>query len=344
MSGETLGPGPQEMGLRPEDVQIEKSSQEGEVAFEIEKVGGKESREVMSKVEIEADPFNGQKLTREYLEDQGLAPAHKTTVGGRDFYLSPAYNLGRGRIGLVAYVEKEEGFVARSYYQSSSHGLWRYLPDYIPVEDKIRFYGKGYGSSESVTLPIVLQRALASLSQEQGNLVEVDKPDFVFAGTAFKMGEKGDYYQEVEKTPKLLEGNFYPPQGQKIPPEQLKFTNPENAPDFSTPLASWQQKSNLYGQVTIEVFPSRDGQFKFLFCKDSAGRAWVGGVETESEVGSIGLRREWVDGGDLTTPAFEYKDQAGIYGNIEDMRGEYVDMFTNYLSKVPIIQEYLHFH
>ena len=189
MSGETPESSPEnieEMGLKLDDLKVEKPSREGEPVVgkgkgeettrgeletvSVEKVGEEEADKVMSKVEIEADPFNSRQLTPGDLKEEGLAPRSKVSVGGKTFLFSPAYDLSRGHIGVVAYVEREEGFVARSYYRSSSHGLWRYLPDYIPVEDKIKFYGKGH-SSESVTLPIVLQEALADVVENPENTI-----------------------------------------------------------------------------------------------------------------------------------------------------------------------------
>jgi hypothetical protein len=54
----------------------------------------------------------------------------------------------------------------------------------------------------------------------------------------------------------------------------------------------------------------------------------------------MGVRKKWVKGENLTTPAYEYFTQDGGYGNTSKTNGRYVDMFKNYLSKVPVIQEY----
>lgn len=78
-----------------------------------------------------------------------------------------------------------------------------------------------------------------------------------------------------------------------------------------------------------------------MFCKDSRNRAWIGGIEKIAETISTGLNEQWVAGGDLTTPAFEYPSQASRYGNSRLMNLGYVDMFNNYMSKIPVIQECL---
>ncbi len=78
-----------------------------------------------------------------------------------------------------------------------------------------------------------------------------------------------------------------------------------------------------------------------MFCSDNLGRAWIGGIEVNAPVGTTGLREQWVNGGDLTTPAYEYDIHADEYGNSNLTSGHYVDMFENYLQHIPIIKQYI---
>ena len=247
--------------------------------------------------------------------------------------------MGSGRIAVVSYVEKDGEITAYSYYRSDSQGVWRFLPDYTIKENgKIKWAGKGYGE-ESVTLPIELQKTLSTTTKEKIRLKR--NPEFIFAGTAKRFGrEFKGYYNEVESSPKKLNGNFYPKYNEKIPPEQMILTDNES-PDFSKLITSWEQETALYGKIVIEVFPSKDGRFKYMFCRNSSGKAWIGGIQDNSEIKSTGLRKTWVSGGDLTTPALEYEDLAGNFGNDGERIGPYVDMSENYLSKVPVIREYI---
>jgi hypothetical protein len=314
--------------------------------FQIETIEDKDAEKIFEKVEIHGDDFMGEFLTPEVLREEGLLPKHKIRIGKTVvWFSSSAYELDEGRVAVVAYVEKEGKVTARSYYRSNSQGVWRYLPDYRMSEDgMIDWYGKGRGE-ESITLPVVIQKALSEITREGMPVLKLKRnPDFIFAGTAQKFGKgQGEYYREVEASPRRLEGGFYAARG-KTPPEQIRLS-PEQSPDFSKLLTSWEQKTGVYGRITVEVFPSRDGALKFIFCKDSAGRVWIGGIEDDSEIQSTGLRKSWIDGGDLTTPAFEYKtleiDQTGGYGNDKMRNGPYVDMYENYLKKIPVIQEYL---
>jgi hypothetical protein len=157
-------------------------------------------------------------------------------------------------------------------------------------------------------------------------------------GDARNFDELHDVIDKMAGVPKL--DTYF-----KTQPELINL-NSEQSPDFSKLIDSWQQDTSLYGPITIEIFLSNDGELKFMFCKDEKGRAWIGGVENDSEIQSTGLRKSWIDGDDLMTPAYEYlhpsSDQTGGYGNENMKAGQYyVDMFKNYLSKIPVIQEYL---
>lgn len=310
--------------------------------FQIETIGYEDAIGILQKVEIHGDPFMGESLTPEILKDEGLMPKYKIQIGDSVVWFSSSgYELSGGRIAVVAYVEKHGQIVARSYYRSNSQGVWRYLPDYkMNDHGRINWYGKGYGE-ESITLPVVMQRALSEITREGMPILKLKRnPDFIFAGTARKLGLRSDeYYQETEVTPRKLDGNFYSDLG-RTPPEQIRLS-PEQSPDFSNLLTRWEQDTGIYGQITVEVFPSRDGTLRFMFCKDSLGKVWIGGVEDDSETQSTGLKRTWVKGGDLTTPAFEYVYQTNGYGNYGIRNGSYVDMYEGYLKKIPVIQEYL---
>ncbi len=314
--------------------------------FQIETLTDTEAERVLEKVEIHGDDYQGKYLTSAILKDEKLFPKYKISLGDSVVWFSSSgYDLENGRVAVVAYVEKEGKVMARSYYRSSSQGVWRYLPDYQMSESgkTIQLYGKGY-DEQSITLPIILQKALSEITIENKAILTLKRdPLFIFAGTAQKIDkETGDYYREVEVYPKKLEGDFYPEEGKTLP-EQIVLTE-ENSPDFQKLLTSWQQKTGLYGTILVEVFPSKDGKLKFMFCKDTRGRVWVGGIEDDSETQSTGLKKTWIEGGDLVTPAYEYKsrdgDQTYGYGDDEDRNGSYVDMFNNYLKKIPVIQEY----
>ena len=325
--------------------ELDKPELEENNKFSIEVIDKDRGLEILNRVEIHGDPFNDKLLSKEILKEQGLLPKYRVRLGDSFVWLSSLpYDIKHGRIAVVGYVEIENRIIARSYYLSNSTGLWRYLPGYLSQKGKIVFYDKGY-DQQSVTLPSILQRALSEISKEGGEILSVEDPFLIFAGTAGRIAKESSYIAEVDSAPQNLRGDFYRKSTKKrIPPEELNFDNLENDPDYpdySKLITSWKQNTKLYGEIDIEAYPSNDGHLKFLLCRDRLNRVWLGGIETGGKIQSTGLKQSWVDGGDLTTPAYEYKEDSNGYGNYEIESGHYVDMFQNYLSKIPMIRTYM---
>ncbi len=325
----------------------EEKSTETADSFGVETIDSSESESVLEKTEIHGGEFMGKTLTTDVFKSEGMTPKYKIRIGDSVIYLpSSAYDLGRGRIAIIGYVKKDGVITARSYYRSNSQGVWRYLPDYrMGGDSDVRWYGKGYGE-ESITLPAMLQKALSDITSS-GNLVSEPKenPNYIFAGTANQIGLGGDYYKEIDREPKKLDRKLYTDNnyGRKMRPENIVLTA-EQSPDFSRLLMSWKQKTNIYGDISVEAFPSKDGKLMFMFCKDSDGRIWIGGIEDNSKIQSTGLRKSWISDVDLMTPAYEYPQQDGGYGNVLMRNGHYVDMSENYLNKIPVIREYAEYN
>jgi hypothetical protein len=310
------------------------------------------AEEILGRTIIEGDPYKGKVLTTDILREKGLAPRYKIDMGDSVVWLSSsAYNLGGDRIAVVAYVEKDGEIFARSYWLSNSQAVWRLLPSYTLENDQINWYGKGW-DEESIFLPVPIQKVLSEITKDENSVLNIDEPDFIFAGTT-RVGtlagilsnneqDKFPFYKEVNMNPRKLSGLRYEADSsKKIPPKELILTT-EESPNFTNLLGSWTQKTNMYGEISVEVYESNDKTLNYLLCKDIRGRVWIGGIQEIGEMTSTGLQKNWVLGGDLTTPAFEYGGrQTGGYGNDKISYGSYVDMFENYISKIPVIQEYL---
>lgn len=318
---------------------------------ELKKLDASEKQNILNTTEIHADPFNGKSLTVRELQTKGLAPSTTFDVDGVQFAISDPYEI-HGRLAVVAYVKAGDGkFVARSYYRSNSQGLWRLLPAYLgDDEGDIVWFGKG-AKETAITAPIAVQKQLAEISSHKP--INVKDPEFIFAGLSRDLttGHTGTVMLGVDKVGKnmgldtnslsktsLL--NQYKGIG-KRPPESLE-PPPQSKPDYSRVLKTWRQPTDLYGEITVEVFASKDQTLKYMINRDSNGRVWPGVIENDSKIDDkgIGLRQQWIDEPDLTTPAYEYEDQAGSYANFADKRDNYVDMSKNYLDKIPMIIEY----
>lgn len=341
-------------GLEPGTELMNEEVAEGVEVFDIEEAVGEE---LLRRAKIDGDiwaqdGYNYQ-LSTEALKDAGLAPSHQMMIDGQTICLSDLFRLQGGRSAAIAYIPTEDGNVAvRGYYRSNSQGTWRYLPDYVKTEGEqsIGWYGKG-PNEEAMTLPFEIQAGLSQVEQESGvKQITSTNPDFLLAGTAKHYSSKdeyreklyagqmrGDYYEEVD-TGSWVELFAKMPR-RKRAPEELNLDSGV-APDFSRKVLEYKGGSALVGETQVEVFESGDGRLNYLICSDSSGRSWVGGVETKTQVTSTGLRYNFVTAGDLATPLYEYASQANGYGDALDTRGVYQGMWQNYLSRIPIIQEY----
>ncbi|HVT01224.1 MAG TPA: hypothetical protein VHE53_03250, partial [Patescibacteria group bacterium] len=341
--GETLGPAET---LEQGGIITGLTEQEKIPSYSISDTEDEKRKQILENVEIHGDEFDGKTLTTELLEQEGLGPKHEIKIeGGPTFYISDPYMASGGRAAVVGYVEKDGKLLARTYYRSGSQGVFRYLPGYRTDDmGNIDWFSKGFGE-ESITLPIYIQEGLANIVNSNPPKT-VSDPNLIFAGTARNINKQmtsgNTYIQEVESKPVQLEGIFFPSdRNAKLAPETLTFANEGDAPNFAEPLATWNQSNNIYGNYVSQVFISKNKRYKYIFNKDASGKVWIGAVENNSPIQSTGLRQSWVTGGDLLTPAYEYAKQAGEFGNDGDKKGHYVDAFTNYLSKVQVIKDYI---
>ncbi|MGI5897961.1 MAG: hypothetical protein ACOX6Q_02265 [Candidatus Dojkabacteria bacterium] len=126
----------------------------------------------------------------------------------------------------------------------------------------------------------------------------------------------------------------------KIAPENIVLTK-EESPNFSNSIAKWNYSTPLLGKITAEVFDSNNGKLRYIFCRNEFGASWIANIEVNnSEITSTGLKKEWVYSPDLTTPPIERGQQTDVYFGEKISGTKYYDMYKNYLSKIPVIQEY----
>jgi hypothetical protein len=316
----------------------------------VKTVNKREAKEILGRTLVQGSSFNGRMLTPAILKKYGLQPKYKVYMQGVEqvFFSSP-YGIGQGRIAVTAYNKKDKKYIADSCFLSNSHGIWRCLDGYFMVENRIISYGKK-GRQDSMNLSFLFQKALAQITNNGKNIIEIQpgERDFLFAGTTYNalfQVDTGKLKTEISLNNSVpvpnavslsqkLSGNFYPEHGKRIPPEAMKFYNQSQAPDFSKFITLWESKNDTYGKITYKAFLSGNDQFIYAFCRDEKNRIWLGSVENQSKIKPSGVREIWVDGGDLTTPAYEYDIKAGHYGNRGLRRGNYIDMYENYLSKI----------
>lgn len=297
-----------------------------------------------------AEMVNGVALTTEVLEKNGLLPTWRVTFGNTTVYLSDKLYVKQdesgSRLRTIIYVEDEKrGLVARSCYKSNSHGVWKLLPAYSPGH-----YHKGHGEEQLTLLP-ELQRAISYLCSVE----QICEADVVFYGTTRKgHGLASSFRGDVRADPVELGDGFNDESGwqqgkvKKVSPDaptSFCFNNEEDKPNFLQVIDSWEEGIALYGGVTFEVIASRNERLRYLFCRDKNSKAWISSIDLKgAEMTPQGLKKNWVRAGDLCTPAYTYWEETGGYASFNrgvGKKGEYANMFENYLSKIPLIREYL---
>ncbi len=316
---------------------------------------------------IDGDPWrqNGQDypLTPSALLNAGLYPQYQIILDGRPIYLSAVFAAGSSTANpaiantaaVIAYVSTESNLKVRSFYRDKLTGLWCYLPDYIRTLDGngIELLGQGY-HERSVILPIPLQATLSTLEQSPINIT-MTNPDYLFASTAKAYDTqpayntaksakqlRGDFYHEVSSTPVNSDAKLIAPGHRKIAP-QLLSTPAELAPDFYLPIAYYNTYTTLTAHSFASAYPSYDQACNWLFLRDERSRVWVAQIEFLSPLTSTGCRHDWLAATDIETPLYEFSRLADDYGNNTDIRGGRIGMWDNYLSQVPLIQQFLRF-
>ncbi len=317
------------------------------------------SGEMLGRAVIEGDAWrhgNAEKyLTTHDLMEARLGPTYEVEVGGVKVCLSEIFALANGDVAVMAYVAVGKAVKVRAFYRAVRQTLWRYLPDYTRKADGgINRYLLGVGV-ESVTLPIELQEALVRIEKKQGVKAWATPnyaPEFFVAGTAWGYDSlqdyqaawhygrlKGDYYTEVSMVASNHDYGVNGPKQKKAP--YTLAIDAGRAPDFGQKWVEFELETADAGVVRAEGFKSHDEQYLWLFARDRLGRAWVLQVEAVSPITSTGLRRDWLEMGDFTTALYEPTKEAGIYGDRDDTKGARQCMWKNYLSNIPLVQEYV---
>ena len=285
----------------------------------------------------------------------GLYPKHKIMVDETEYLVSDSYTLPGGRSAAIVYVKDGANYVARSFYKSNSSSSWRMLPNYVLNSNgKISWYGKAFGE-DSLNAPILLQKGLAAILNDQEPIIlgkstsqNDQNAEVIFGSLSRKISSRYEagnlndtFIYQVDKVPEYLDLNFSRSSGERLPdPSSITFNNSQDKPDFSRLVDSWEEETSLHGKVIKEVYQSFNGKYNYVFYRDSLGRAGILFVENRSSaITSQGVREKSVNFDGLNVPISEYDSQTGGYEG-RRINGSYVDMYENYLSKIPLIREY----
>lgn len=325
------------------------------------RVSTERGAEMLGWARLDGDVWKGggteRMLSTHDLAEAKLGPMYEVKVDEVPIYLSTLFQLPNGDVAVIGYVVMRDGIRVRGYYQQSAQGLFKYLPDYIRGNNgKIERCLEGV-AKESVMLPMELQEQLMEIKNEDGVKVLSSAgialdAEFYLAGTAHAYDSlqdyqsawnygriRGDYYRETSGEP--INSDFgLDNMGRKKAPYTLSIDH-GRMPDFSRAVMKFSIETTDAGEAQVEVFDGYDGQYRWMFAKDRRGRAWIEQVEIVSPITSMGTRRDFAMMGDFVTALYEPTASAGIYGDRGDTKGAKQCMWKNYLSNVPMIQEYL---
>ena len=324
--------------------------------LQIEKDAVRLREEFLPKAEIVGDTWvqSGQewRLSTELLEKVGLGPRFYLEMGGAEVALSRVFKVDMHE-AAIAYVRLNNQIKVRGYYRSNSQAMWRFLADYVYGDGEIVWYGVGF-NEESLTLPMKFQKMLNYISDRGLWEIPGVNTGFFLGGTAKRYASKeeykkavndgtatSDYYREMEHEPRL---NFGVLSTEKHPPFSIDIED-ERGPNFRKQLDHYKMKTEMYGEVTVRQFPSFNDELRYLICevgKRDEKKAWIGTIEVNAPMTSVGLTSGWVSSGDICTPLLEYQTMTGGYGERGSRTDGYESMWEKYLSQMPIIKKYLY--
>lgn len=350
----------QKVGKIAIKIASEEPARAPELAVKYHTLSEKEKKSIEDKAILNGDPvtYMGKEYTvnKDFYKNNDLRPEFSIKSGNQEIFFSKVFEQSL-RPSVIGYVPNKDGYKMVSYYRSNSQGDWRLLPDYIsdPNNKKTMssHFGKGYGE-ESLCLSESFAAHLDRAMEEKSpNLVPL-QAQMAFLATAKKYngnkdyanaiknlsGMKGEYYKEVNAKPTI--SSFQTPVKSQTPPSELDITG-QFSPDFTKKLTTRKAKTGKYGLVTIDTYPSENGEFIYKFCENEKHQAQLCGVEiVRSENTSDGLKKAWVDFGDLMTPLLEHRKMvADKYSTEVDETTDYVSTWEKYLSKSPLINRYL---
>lgn len=308
-------------------------------------LGPEQAHAILSRAQVAPNPVGfhpcgAQHLTTEFLVAHNLEPRHTVMVGDTRIHLSQPYSHNGARTACVGYVEGPDGTVnVRSFYRSNSQGTWR-CASHCGFNGWI---GKGSGSEESTLLPIPVQKTLSQLA-DAGLSTSVSHEDShtAFYG-ALPVGGNCAPEEFASEVQASGFGSFTQrtPDGQHGDPRSFCLDHPGQGPDFARREDVFDNPMPDGRGFQASVYRSNDGQYRYMFCTDDQGRAWLGGLEkADAPVNSFGVRTSALMAGDLAMPAVEYASQVpeGFAG--AHVRGSYVDA-SAYTHQLPPVRAFL---
>lgn len=278
---------------------------------------------------ISVNPKYG-KINLEELQKNQLLPTNQITLGEVDFYCSDVFKLN-DNYAVIGLVEINNQVFPRVFYHSNSQGTWRVMPfavkraynfwdfgmEFDGKKQLIRF-GKGHCETDT-QLPIAVTCALNRLPLADAKVNPFDAGQMV--ETHVQIDQKPAFLGQVNANHPFMfleedaDNHFYNT-GMDVPnppnPKEIHLPADVNLhPDFSLKLADFKQTIPHYGEVTVNIFSSKDKNLAYLFYEAQDGRAFFASVEYIRGVGinSYGVREQYASVENMDAPLLEYAVQ-----------------------------------
>lgn len=261
-------------------------------------------------------------LNLDTLKSNQLLPTNKMVLGEVEYYCSDVFKFN-DNFAVIALVEINHQVFPRLFYHSNSQGTWRVMPfagkllvPFLDEEKKhVVHFGKGQCETDT-QLPIPLICALNKQSTTDAKSSPFDAGQIVET----RVGKPPVFLDQVHINQSMFleEGakNGFVNTGMAIPkpPDPKANRLPEDVnlhPDFSLTLASFKQTIPHYGEVTVQIFRSKDGKLAYMFYETRDGRAFLASIECIRDVGinSYGVREKIIRVENMDAPLLEYEIQ-----------------------------------
>jgi hypothetical protein len=314
-------------------------------------------------------PFTRDPPVLDTLRAMGLEPRYSLVIADTQMAVSEPFAFAGGRQAMIAYVEHNGQVIPRLLYRSNSQAVWRVTDGVrsfdghiakglsesdtmMPIEASAAFHRLAAGELVPVQDPATrapaengpAQAMVAMRLVTQDHFAPTDGRTFVTEGVHYYTTEYAE--GRTARTLGSADRSLATPGGAVVVPVPSTVRLPPDAslPDFSQPPSETfpiqmpaLQRITGDGQLTGQVYLSRDGTLRYLLAEDSAGRISVIGVEpADGGLSSFGNRLEYVDDTGITAPLFEYGLQ--IPAEYGGSRSSAYQLNWNYVRELPIVQ------
>ncbi|HSW97983.1 MAG TPA: hypothetical protein VLF89_09225 [Candidatus Saccharimonadales bacterium] len=285
-------------------------------------------------------PYNPSEL----IDHLGMSPKFTQQIGENTLCHFSQAVIVDSRPYVLGFIEREGKVYPSMFYISNSQAAWRWLPGIDPATG---YHGKG-DDENAMTLPYPLQKSLRRILQAPGTEeIDMGRMSILLLAVTHRV-KRDDILSERAEAKHFRYRSLHFAQDTQYP----ETVDEGEKPNFSEKIDNWIFSSDLYGEVTVDVFASRNGELTYGFMRNREGQAWIGFIDiNNAQLRRAGVRTERakIENRLVSSPAYEYKDQAGQrWGKQADrpntdnpnFREFYVDAFAHSLSNVPVIQEY----